>query len=107
MIEAAAPPLAIVRTTHDSPAGRWTMASCPPRPPRGGLVAGLWAVRGQATYTVERIVPAGSIELMITLGPVHHLLDASGRAVRRLTTGGPLEQNPVFAERRRQDASPR
>jgi AraC-like DNA-binding protein len=104
MIEAAAAPLRIVRQTHDSRAGRWTMAFCPARPPLDGFVDALWQVCGQATYTVERILPAGSVELMITLGPAHHLLDPQqpGRrtAFRDAWVAG-LQQRWLIAESER------
>ncbi len=67
------PRLSILR--HDSPLGRWEFATWTPGTALAPLVELLWASEGTVTYSREKILPNGAVELLINLGAPHRLLD--------------------------------
>ena len=60
---------------HESPLGRWTIATWAPAPDLAPVVDSLWAVDGETAYTREKILPRAGAELLINLGPPQRLLD--------------------------------
>jgi AraC-like DNA-binding protein len=65
--------LEIVR--HDSVLGRWELVSWRPTGPLAAAVECVWAVDGRAAYSVERMFPRPTVEVLFNLGPSHRLLD--------------------------------
>jgi AraC-like DNA-binding protein len=69
--------------THDSPLGRWTMASWKPRH-LAGIVDGLWYFEGFVALPRERIFPDGRADLIVHLGPCYGQVE--GGQVERFST---------------------
>ena len=69
----------IHRVRHDSPLGRWRMAVCAPPPDLADIVEMAWLGEGSVSYQRDRILPSGSSQLLINLGPPQYLVgDAAG-----------------------------
>lgn len=67
--------------THDSPLGRWTMASWRPGH-LAGLVDALWYFEGFVALRRERIFPDGRADLIVHLGPRYGQVEGAGRVAR-------------------------
>lgn len=72
---------------HDSPLGRWTVATCQPTPALAGMVSALWFGEGRVSYARDRILPSGQSQLLINLGPTQYRIVA-----------GPPEQRVPFRD---------
>ncbi len=60
---------------QDSAFGRWEFVRWRPTGPLASIVEALWAVVGRANYTVERMFPRATVEVLFNLGASHRLLD--------------------------------
>lgn len=62
----------------------WELWLREPPPPLVGLVAGLWAGDGEASYARHRVLPNGELALMFNLGPPQRLVELGGSSCDRL-----------------------
>jgi AraC-like DNA-binding protein len=58
--------------------GRWQLVVAPPAPDLAGVVKEFWEVRGELAPFREKVLPNGALELMVNLGPRHHLITQQG-----------------------------
>ena len=65
---------------EDSP-GQWRFSNAAPEPALGGMVQEYWEVEGRLGPFRERVLPNGSTEVMVNLGPPHTLLTDAGASV--------------------------
>ncbi len=70
--------------THDSPLGRWTLASFRPAH-LAGVVDALWYFEGRVALPRERIFPDGRADLILHLGPRYGQVERDGRVERYST----------------------
>ncbi len=71
-----------VRTLeYESSPGRWRFSSASPDGALAGIVQEYWEVEGRLSPFRERILPNGSTELMVNLGPPHQMVTHSGTSV--------------------------
>jgi AraC-like DNA-binding protein len=94
---------ALQTVRHDSVLGRWEFVAWRPAAPLASAVECLWAVHGRAAYTVERMFPRPTVEVLFNLGPSHRLLDptdpAGGTDFRRAWVAG-LQKECLTVESR-------
>ena len=67
---------------HDSPLGRWSIATRRVHPALRGVVAQLWHGAGSVAYQRDRILPRGQSYLLINLGPPQYMVLAQPRETR-------------------------
>jgi len=71
-----------VRTLeYESSPGRWRFSSASPDGALAGSVQEYWEVEGRLSPFRERILPNGSTELMVNLGPPHQMVTHSGTSI--------------------------
>jgi AraC-like DNA-binding protein len=81
-----------------APPGTWRLSCASPDPDLAGIVEEYWEVEGRTSAFRERVVPNGFVELMVNLGPVHHLLtERSSTAWREAWVSG-LQDRSLFIE---------
>lgn len=69
-----------IHTQHwEAPPGRWSFSASEPAAALTGLVTQYWEVRGELAPFSERVLPNGALEVMVNLGPIHHLVDGDVR----------------------------
>jgi len=61
----------------ESPFGEWRITSMPPPLDLAPFVIGYWETRGLVGYGYEKLIPRGTAEFMINLGPPHNVLQRS------------------------------
>lgn len=66
---------AVDQVEFNTPEGHWTFASRAPRLELSDSVIQLWEAVGKIAYSHEKIVPTGSIDLIINLNRPHQTLD--------------------------------
>jgi AraC-like DNA-binding protein len=82
---------------HAAP-GAWRLSSAPPDPDLAGTVEEYWEVEGRTSAFRERVVPNGFVELMVNLGPTHHLLTEWGATAWREAWISGLQDRSLFIE---------
>lgn len=66
---------------YESSPGRWRFSSAPPEGALAGIVQEYWEVEGRLSPFRERILPNGSTEVMVNLGPPHQMITHTGTSV--------------------------
>ncbi|HET9040488.1 MAG TPA: helix-turn-helix domain-containing protein [Gemmatimonadales bacterium] len=66
---------------YESSPGRWRFSSAPPEGALAGIVQEYWEVEGRLSPFRERILPNGSTEVMVNLGPPHQMVTHTGTSV--------------------------
>lgn len=66
---------------YESSPGRWRFSSAPPGGALAGIVQEYWEVEGRLSPFRERILPNGSTEVMVNLGPPHQMITHTGTSV--------------------------
>jgi AraC-like DNA-binding protein len=66
---------------YESSPGRWRFSSAPPEGTLAGIVQEYWEVEGRLSPFRERILPNGSTEVMVNLGPPHQMITHTGTSV--------------------------
>jgi AraC-like DNA-binding protein len=78
--------------------GAWRLSSASPEPDLAGIVEEYWEVEGRIGAFRERVVPNGFVELMVNLGPVHHLLSDQGAGTWRDAWVSGLQDRSLYIE---------
>ena len=55
--------------------GEWRVTSCDPPPDLAPFVESFWETRGFVNYAYEKLLPSGTVEFMVNLGPPQVVLD--------------------------------
>ena len=66
---------------YESSPGRWRFSSATPDGKLSGIVQEYWEVEGRLSPFRERILPNGSTEVMVNLGPPHTMVTHVGTSV--------------------------
>jgi AraC-like DNA-binding protein len=66
---------------YESSPGRWRFSSATPDAKLSGIVQEYWEVEGRLSPFRERILPNGSMEVMVNLGPPHTMVTHAGSSV--------------------------
>ena len=72
------PRLNVVSTDFAANLGTWRFHTAAPGSDLADIVVELWEVEGQLVPFREKVLPNGCLEVMINLGPVHHLVTEDG-----------------------------
>lgn len=65
----------VTRLVFDAPQGRWGLSYAPPPPSLAGVVTQFWETHGYVDYAREKILPRGTVEVMVNLGLPFDTLD--------------------------------
>lgn len=87
----------IVTVRHDSPLGRWTNSEW--RPPHlAGAVEKVWYSEGTLAHRGERILPNGTVELIVNLGDPYRLVEPNGLGSVATTSLFGMQSGPILIE---------
>jgi AraC-like DNA-binding protein len=83
---------------YEASPGRWRFSSAAPARALIGIVQEFWEVEGRLTPFRERVLPNGSTEVMVNLGPPHQLLTSAGTSVWERAWFSGLHERAIFIE---------
>jgi methylphosphotriester-DNA--protein-cysteine methyltransferase len=87
--------------THHSPIGHWSVSVWQVDPRLADIVASMWFGEGKTAYQRDRILPSGTSQLLINLGPPQYRIDPGPPEVRIPFTDvwySGLHQGPIDTE---------
>jgi AraC-like DNA-binding protein len=87
--------------THQSPIGHWSVSVWQVDPRLADIVASLWFGEGRTAYQRDRILPSGTSQLLINLGPPQYRIAPGSPEVRVPFTDvwySGLHQGPIDTE---------
>jgi AraC-like DNA-binding protein len=68
--------------THESPIGHWSVSVWQVEPRLSEIVASMWYGAGKTAYQRDRILPSGTSQLLINLGPPQYRIEPGPPEVR-------------------------
>jgi AraC-like DNA-binding protein len=83
---------------YESSPGRWRYSSAKPDGALAGIVQEYWEVEGHLSPFRERILPNGSTELMVNLGPTHTMVTHAGTSVWERAWFSGLHERAIVIE---------
>ena len=83
---------------YESSPGRWRYSSAMPDGALAGIVQEYWEVEGRLSPFRERILPNGSTELMVNLGPPHTMVTHAGSSVWERAWFSGLHERAIVIE---------
>jgi AraC-like DNA-binding protein len=83
---------------YESSPGRWRYSSATPDGALAGIVQEYWEVEGHLSPFRERILPNGSTELMVNLGPPHTMVTHAGTSVWERAWFSGLHERAIVIE---------
>ena len=83
---------------YESSPGRWRYSSAMPDGALAGIVQEYWEVEGRLSPFRERILPNGSTELMVNLGPPHTMVTHTGSSVWERAWFSGLHERAIVIE---------
>ena len=83
---------------YESSPGRWRYSSAMPDGSLAGIVQEYWEVEGRLSPFRERILPNGSTELMVNLGPPHTMVTHTGTSVWERAWFSGLHERAIVIE---------
>ena len=83
---------------YESSPGRWRYSSAKPDGALAGIVQEYWEVEGHLSPFRERILPNGSTELMVNLGPPHTMVTHAGPSVWERAWFSGLHERAIVIE---------
>jgi AraC-like DNA-binding protein len=83
---------------YESSPGRWRYSSAMPDRALAGIVQEYWEVEGHLSPFRERILPNGSTELMVNLGPPHTMVTHAGTSVWERAWFSGLHERAIVIE---------
>jgi AraC-like DNA-binding protein len=83
---------------YESSPGRWRYSSATPDGALAGIVQEYWEVEGRLSPFRERILPNGSTELMVNLGPPHTMVTHAGTSVWERAWFSGLHERAIVIE---------
>jgi AraC-like DNA-binding protein len=83
---------------YESSPGRWRYSSAMPDGALAGIVQEYWEVEGRLSPFRERILPNGSTELMVNLGPPHTMVTHAGTSVWERAWFSGLHERAIVIE---------
>ena len=86
------------QTQLDAAPGSWRLTCAAPAADLAEVVQEYWEVEGRLGPFSERVVPNGFVELMVNLGPVHHLLTDRGWTAWRGEWVSGLQDRSLFIQ---------
>ena len=84
---------------YQSEFGRWSVTFCPPPLDLDPIAEDFWETYGTVSYGYEKIVPSGTVDLMVNLGLPQQLLHDIERGVTETFNGGWLcgiQTSPLY-----------
>lgn len=89
------PPKTLTRTTD---LGTWRLTRAGPGPEQAGIVQEYWEVEGRLSPFREALLPNGSVEVMINLGPPHRVFEGRGAGIWNGSWFSGLQERSIFIE---------
>ena len=83
---------------YESSPGRWRYSSARPDGALAGIVQEYWEVEGRLSPFRERILPNGSTEIMVNLGPPHTMVTHAGTSVWERAWFSGLHERAIVIE---------
>jgi AraC-like DNA-binding protein len=83
---------------YESSPGRWRYSSAMPEGALAGIVQEYWEVEGRLSPFRERVLPNGSTELMVNLGPPHTMVTHAGTSVWERAWFSGLHERAIVIE---------
>jgi AraC-like DNA-binding protein len=83
---------------HTTSLGTWRLTRADPPGDLAGVVQELWEVEGRLSPFREALLPNGSTEVMVNLGPPHRVFEGAGSGVWERSWYSGLQERSIFIE---------